>query len=229
LVRLGDVVVATRVAVYQGGKDGERFRARPRTFECSHVIGQLAGRLAQRTYREQWLRRLAVVPDPAPEVHLKPIATGDVVIDGGGGWTRQLIDEHYNDAVAVEMEGAGLLLAAHANGGLSAAVIRGISDLTSGKQLTDSAGWQDRAARHAAAFAVELLAQLDPRQLPGWKEQAEPSGKPRREEPDGGPSGASINLSGASIRYAGRDYYEQTSNYNSPGSQPSPPWDRDSE
>jgi hypothetical protein len=154
------------------------------------------------------------MPDPAPQVHLKPIATGDVVIDGEDGWTRRLIDEHYNDAVAVEMEGAGLFLAAHANGDLSAGVIRGISDLTVGKQQADSAGWQDRAARHAAGFGVELLAQLDPRQLPAWRDRAEKADQGRREGPSEDPSGASVNLSGASIRYANRDYQEQTINHN---------------
>jgi adenosylhomocysteine nucleosidase len=213
-VRLGDVVVASRVAVYQGGKDGDRFRARAQTFECSHVMGQVAGKLSQRAHRGQWLRRLGVVPDPVPEVHLKPIATGDVVIDGEDGWARRLIEEHYNDAVAVEMESAGLLLAAHANGDLSAGVIRGISDLTVGKHQADSAGWQDRAARHAAGFGVELLAQLDPRQIPTWRDQAQWDHQRRHEEAARHPSGSSVNISGASIRYASGDYTEQTINYN---------------
>jgi nucleoside phosphorylase len=214
-IRLGDIVVATRVALYQGGKDSDQFRARPRTIECSHVIEQLAGRLAQRAYRERWLRRLGVGPDQGPSVHLKPIATGDVVVDGEGSWTRHLLDAHYNDAVAVEMEGAGLLLAAHANDDLTAGVIRGISDLTAGKQQADSAGWQDRAARHAAAFGIELLAQLDPRQLPSWKEPSGETGRERREESAADPSSASgkVAVTG-SLRYAEGDYHEQVINYN---------------
>jgi nucleoside phosphorylase len=211
-VRLGDVVVATRVVHFQGGKDGDRFRARPRAFESSHHIEQLAMQLRQTAHRDGWLRRLGVMPERPPEVHLKPIASGDVVVDGERSKSRRLLDEHYNDAVAVEMEGVGLLHAAHLNDRVTAGVVRGISDLTLDKRRSDQAGWQERAARHAAAFTVELLAQLDPSSLPDWSSQpGRPAGGERaRPAATEGPGQSARRPATTSNRHAGRDYFERS-------------------
>jgi hypothetical protein len=43
---------------------------------------------------------------------------------------------------------------------VAALVIRGISDLLTGKNTADDEYWQPAAARHAAAFAFELLDSL---------------------------------------------------------------------
>jgi hypothetical protein len=106
-------------------------------------------------------------------VHLKPVLAGEVVIDSRESRLYKFLRTHYNDAVAVEMEGVGLANAAHAAGGLPAMVVRGISDRAGQKTQTDAAGWQPCAAERAAAFAVELLATLNPNDLP-----------PRRSDPD---------------------------------------------
>ena len=87
---------------------------------------------------------------------------GYKVVSSDGATVYGLIRETYGDSVAVEMEGAGFLLATHANAGVDALVIRGISDLVVDKKVTDEAGWQDVAARNAAAFAVEFLVQYRP-------------------------------------------------------------------
>jgi adenosylhomocysteine nucleosidase len=74
---LGDVVVATRVYAYHGGKEGtNEFQARPRAWEASHYLEQLARQVAR---TRSWARLL---PDRAkenpPAVHFKPIAAGEV-------------------------------------------------------------------------------------------------------------------------------------------------------
>jgi nucleoside phosphorylase len=57
------------------------------------------------------------------------------------------------------MEGHGVMQAAHQRN-VDALVVRGISDLLDGKAESDRTGWQPRAARHAAAFAMQVLAKL---------------------------------------------------------------------
>ncbi|MEV6902147.1 hypothetical protein [Amycolatopsis sp. NPDC051372] len=71
-------------------------------------------------------------------------------------WIRQ----HYNDAMAIEMEAAGVAQAGHLSG-CPIAIVRGISDLADGaKNSTADWNWQPVAASHAAAFAVCLAEQL---------------------------------------------------------------------
>jgi hypothetical protein len=93
----------------------------------------------------------------------RPIASGEVVLDSLDSPLRRLIEERYNDAAAIEMEGAGVALACHLNESRPVVVLRGISDRADGrKEVSDSDGGQPRAARNAAAFAMTLLADIPP-------------------------------------------------------------------
>jgi nucleoside phosphorylase len=167
-VQLGDVVAATRVDAYHGGKQvATRFMARPATWPATWRLDQAARQVRR---ERRWLTRLGeppvqlaeVLAARAPEVHLKPILAGEVVVDSRESRLYRFLREHYNDAVAVEMEGAGLATAAHASGAVPSMVVRGISDLAGGgKAASDSAGWQEQAAAHAAAFAAQLVITLD--------------------------------------------------------------------
>jgi nucleoside phosphorylase len=170
-VRIGDVVLATRVAWFYGGRETDRFHARPVIYECAYPVVQLARVLRQKKERGAWLQRLQPPPDRIPEVHLKPIAAGEVVVAATTSATRAFLEEHYDDAVAVEMESAGMMLAAH-QAQLPAAVFRGISDVLVDRGHEGGRERQRLAARNAAAFAVELLTRLQPRR--SWE--------PRREE-----------------------------------------------
>lgn len=157
-VRLGDVVVATKVSAYDGGKASDTFLVRPEVFHPHHALEQVA-RLTARSKR--WLERIDDARDPSPRVHLDPIAAGNVLVDGDSSPLLELLKNNYNDSVAVEMEGSGFLEAARLGADVPAGVIRGISDLTRGKAATDAKGWQRVAARNAAAFAAELLVHFE--------------------------------------------------------------------
>ncbi|MGW6531913.1 5'-methylthioadenosine/S-adenosylhomocysteine nucleosidase family protein [Streptomyces venezuelae] len=155
--RLGDVVVATHVYAYHGGtSEDDGLKARPRVWEAPHGISQLASHLA----------RLNDWADPAsghedvPHVRFGAIAAGEVVqnsrISAEAKWIRQ----HYNDALAIEMEAAGVAQAGHLSGA-PVAVVRGISDRADGtKNSADDRNWQPRAAANAAAFAARLAVEL---------------------------------------------------------------------
>jgi nucleoside phosphorylase len=168
-VQVGDVVAATRVDAYLGGKQvATQFLARPVTWPAAWRLDQAARQVRR---ERRWLARLdeptaalaEVLAARPPQVHLKPVLAGEVVITSRESRLYRFLRKHYNDAVAVEMEGAGLAMAAHASGAVPAMVVRGISDLAGeGKAASDAVGWQPQAAAHAAAFAVQLLATLDP-------------------------------------------------------------------
>lgn len=155
-VNLGDVVVANKVYGYESGKLAARFEPRPSVGETSYPLIQRA--LAE-ARRDSWLRRVSPAPASAPQVYVGPIAAGEKVVTSKSSELYEFLQAHYDDALAVEMEGRGFLEAAHANPQVQALVVRGISDLITRKKRPegDSA---ELAARHASAFAFEILDRL---------------------------------------------------------------------
>lgn len=157
-IALGDVVVATHVYAFHGGtSEDDGLKSRPRVWETSHGADQIARHIAR---TGSWKRGLP--PDGrAPEVHFGPIAAGEVVLNSRVSAHARWIQSNYNDALAIEMEGAGVAQAGHLNGKLPVVVVRGISDRADGtKETTDREHWQPRAVANAAAFAAALAADL---------------------------------------------------------------------
>jgi len=158
-VEIGDVVVSTWVHAYHGGKeDGSGFAARPRSRAAAHRFSQVAVAVS---LEDDWSDRLMLLHGRRPQVHHKPIAAGEVVLNSREAPLAKQIKRHNNDAVAIEMESAGSAAAAHLNDDLPTLTIRGISDLADGeKHVSDAGGFQPAAAEHAAAFAVAFLREL---------------------------------------------------------------------
>lgn len=156
-VRLGDVVVATHVYAYHGGtSEDDGFKARPRVWEAEHGIHQLARHVAR---LDDWAERTSP-NDHVPEVHFGVIAAGEVVHNSRVSYEADLIRHHYNDALAIEMESAGVAQAGHLSGA-PVVIVRGISDKADGTKTSDADGlWQPRAADNAAAFAARLIEEL---------------------------------------------------------------------
>lgn len=160
-VRVGDVVIATKVYGYESGKaeSESEFRPRPQAFGASYRLEQRARAEAR---RPNWLGRLKSPPgEPRPRALLGPIAAGEVVVASRASEISRFIQENYGDSLAVEMEGRGLLEAASINERVDALVIRGISDLLDKKADSDALGSQELAAAHASAFAFELLGNIE--------------------------------------------------------------------
>ncbi|GEJ99945.1 phosphorylase family protein [Streptomyces sp. NPDC003388] len=157
--RLGDVVVADTVYGYEGGRDErEAFRPRIKSWPSSFALVQRARLVAA---DRRWQRRIAPPPGEPPAAYVGALAAGSKVVAHTESASGRLLGEVAGDALAVETEGLGLLTAARANPGVQALVVRGVSDLLGDKDAAHDRHWQPVAARHAAAFAFELLASLD--------------------------------------------------------------------
>lgn len=161
-VRLGDVVAATKMYGYEGGKSEDEFRPRPALGESSYEMVQIARSVARSA---EWTAR--IVPSegvevfPEPRAFVGPIAAGEKVVASTASEVYLLLKKSYGDALAVEMEGYGFARAVYANGSLPGMVIRGISDLLDAKGEADARGSQPVAARRAAAFAFEVLSRFN--------------------------------------------------------------------
>lgn len=163
-VDLGDVVAGDKVYGYESGKDGYRFKPRPEIGLSSYSLVQ---RARAESKKEGWLSRITSsnsIKQSVPSIFVGPLAAGERVVSSIRSKTYSFIRSQYSDALAVEMEGVGFLTAFHANEGVGALVIRGISDLVSNKSITDTKGWQKTAAQNASAFAFEVLANIS------WKQ-----------------------------------------------------------
>jgi nucleoside phosphorylase len=181
-VKLGDVVVADWIHSYHGGKeDADGFYARPRGGPADHRLEQVAHAVSLTV---PWWESPS--RDARPAVHVKPIASGDVVLNSpeeslagqlDRHGLRDLLRRHFNDAVAIEMESAGAIKAAQLNDGLPFLAIRGISDRADGtKHDASDQELQPMAAAHAAAFAAAFLRKLA--ELEAAREQRRPAEPP---------------------------------------------------
>jgi nucleoside phosphorylase len=158
-VAVGDVIAATKVYGYESGKVEKTFLARPEVGESSYSMIQRARAVARSA---EWRARIDHdYTDSVPRSFVGAIAAGEKVIAEVESDLFKFIKTQYNDTLAVEMEGRGFLAAAHANQPVKALIVRGISDLINNKSDLDDAMRQEIAARHASAFAFEVLAKLE--------------------------------------------------------------------
>jgi formylglycine-generating enzyme required for sulfatase activity/nucleoside phosphorylase len=152
-VQIGDVVLATKIYLYESGKEElAEFRTRPDAPTTSWDLQQI-GRAVRRN--TNWAPN-ASANDRSFRVHLAPICAGDKVLASTRSRTYKLIRRFYNDAIAVEMEGFGFITPINQRG-LPCMVIRGISDLLDKKEDADSGGSQVLGADNAAKVLVDLI------------------------------------------------------------------------
>ena len=164
-VRVGDVVAASVVYGYECGQlVDDRTLPRPKLGEADYDLKQRAQAEARKDDWREQIRSSSTSSETTPTVYVKPMAAGEKVIASRKAQVYEYLREYYDDAIAVEMEGFGFLKATQQVKNVSAMVIRGISDLIDGKNddsVEPEQIRQEKAARHASAFAFTLLAKLD--------------------------------------------------------------------
>ncbi len=152
----GTVVVVPTKAYHYGPRkeeDGEFF-ARP---ELEHPSQRLLAELQVLAHDGAWETAALGTLEPLADakVEIGPIASGEVLVKDSGA-TLAFIEQHFNDAVAVEQEGFGFLEAARLSR-TPAAIIRAISDRLTDKEESDKAGGQPVAAAAAARLGLALI------------------------------------------------------------------------
>lgn len=140
-IKIGDVVVATRV---------HRVPSTDRTLE-GHLVRSEA--LYSSPSLVQTARHAL-----RGKAHFKPIVVGDSVHADDEHEFVQHLRTLYDDAVAIEMEGAGFVQYAYRHTRADALIIRGISDRADAQKY----GGNTEAARNAAAAAVAVLREFEP-------------------------------------------------------------------
>lgn len=151
-VRLGDVVAATKIYNYESGKSAKEFLARPQMGESSYYLVQLAHDVSR---DKEWNGGISCSENPS--VIVGAIVAGEKVIVSLEAHELETIRSRYSDALALEMEGYGVLRVAYSREQIRMIVIRGISDLLAGKDKSDAAGSQLKASANAASFALSML------------------------------------------------------------------------
>jgi len=175
--QLGDIVIPTKVYSYESGRANvSTFQTRPQVVQPMHLLVELAQAEAR---PNNWLQRLRQpLPNPLPKVLAAPIASGESVVASTRSAISRFLKTNFSDAIAVEMEGYGFLLAASYYSEVPALVIRGISDRLSGKARTDANNWQQIAAYHTSAFAFEVLSKVDVADLQRRRRGIKPLNEP---------------------------------------------------
>ena len=150
-ITFGDVVVAEKAYHYEFGKikDGKML-TRPESGKSSYIMLQRAMAVAR---RDDWKSRIIdKTGKNNPIAIIKPIAAGEKVIADSRSEIAEMLREHYNDAVAIEMEGYGFYKAIEDNEGVLGLIVRGISDMLDNKEDH----FQELACKNASAFAFEV-------------------------------------------------------------------------
>lgn len=156
--QIGDVVVGTKAYGYESGKETDDGPvSRPDVLPYSKELIEVARMVSRKNV---WRNRTLDGAANA-KVFFGPIASGDKVIASTAAPLYRYLKQHFNDTLALEMESIGFAQAATSHRQVYALNIRAVSDLLDHKSVSDEVARQALAAERAAAFAFELLNQLD--------------------------------------------------------------------
>ncbi len=155
---IGDVVIGERSYAYEAGVETENgLQRRDKGDSYDAQLIELAKSLLLDDGWTKFTTHKRLYP-----VKTGPIAAGEKVIKTSKTEIFNLIQQHCQDAVAVEMEAVGFSTALSAyRGEVRGINIRSISDKLDEKAKSNAQGSRELASENAAAFAFELISNLN--------------------------------------------------------------------
>ena len=164
-VTIGDIVIGTKAYNYESGKElNTSFSPRPQVRYASEALIDLAKIVGQ---DQQWKNRLAN-NSTLCKVVAGPIASGDKVIESVTSNVSKIINNHYPDTIALDMEAHSFLEATSKYPSSKCLILRGISDLLTDKQTANRWGSRELASTNVAAFTFEVIYQLPKYRKENW-------------------------------------------------------------
>lgn len=156
-VQLFDVVVGEKGYLYEAGRELEgAFHTAPKESRASQELINKAKALA---YSETWKANFEAL-STKNKVLFGPIASGEKVIQTTVGNTFKILQERFEDTIALEMEAFAFFDTAFKYPKLQVLNVRSISDMLSDKEQANLKGSKEIASRNAAFFALELIKTL---------------------------------------------------------------------
>lgn len=159
-VNVGDVVIGKAVFGYERGKEDENkgFLSRPQFALSSYDLERIAESYGNSS---EWIERSKPLVNPdfseKISVYSGTIAAGEKVNANIDSETYQFLKQYVSNALAIEMEGLGFLEACRPYSNIKSLLLRGISDLISGKEGSDEKGSQPYASQNVSAFLFGLI------------------------------------------------------------------------
>lgn len=158
--KIGDVIFPDKIYYYEGGKAAlNSFKARP---DAISPTFELLEKAKKERKKKDWMAMIKGKYSDSVKANIGIIASGEQLIDHHDSEIGKILNEHYNDSSAVEMEGYGFAKAASRQGSetknIIVGVVRGISDiieLSADKQAEVS---KDRRPDNAKLFASDTAA-----------------------------------------------------------------------
>ena len=158
--KIGDVIFPDKIYYYEGGKAAlNSFKARP---DAVSPTFELLEKAKKERKKKDWQAMIKGKYSDSVKANIGIIASGEQLIDHHDSEIGKILNEHYNDSSAVEMEGYGFAKAASRQGSetknIIVGVVRGISDIIELPKDKQAEVSIDRRPDNAKLFASDTAA-----------------------------------------------------------------------
>jgi nucleoside phosphorylase len=153
-VKIGDIIIADRVYDYHRGKETDNgFVSKPKSWVINAEIRSICG-----SYVEEFNKANCSNADSkSSRACIGTIGSGEAIISGKHTHNKDIIDNHYGDIIAVEMEGFGVCTAAYETNFHNTVVVRAVTDDSIDKTAELDGINQPLVMKKIAHFVYEFI------------------------------------------------------------------------